>query len=90
MRERDIEKYLKSEIESLGGMCIKWTGQPGVPDRICLLPGGRVLFVEVKSPKGILRPIQRIMIDRINDLRCEALVVRSLEDVDILIGSLMV
>ena len=90
MRERDIEKYLKSEIESIGGMCLKWTGHVGVPDRICIMPGGKILFVEVKSATGIIRPTQRYMIDKLNDLGAEAMVVRSCEDVDILIGSLMV
>lgn len=35
-------------------MCLKWVcpGWAGVPDRLVLLPGGRVYFVETKRPKG--------------------------------------
>lgn len=52
--ERDIERALVGVIKRHGGLCLKWVcpGWAGVPDRIVLLPGGRVLFVEVKRPKG--------------------------------------
>lgn len=52
--EREIEEKLRKMIEQHGGRCLKWTcpGWAGVPDRICLLPGGRVVFVETKRPKG--------------------------------------
>ena len=60
MRESDLEKYLKTQIEELGGMCMKFTSSiSGVPDRICLLPGGKVFFVEVKR-KGQLPRVQQI------------------------------
>lgn len=53
-QERDIERRLVRLVESAGGRCLKWvsTGQSGVPDRICLMPAGRVIFVETKRPKG--------------------------------------
>lgn len=52
--EKDIEKNLRQMVEKHGGLCLKWVcpGWSGVPDRIILLPGGRVLFVETKRPKG--------------------------------------
>lgn len=52
--EKDIEKKLKDKVEKLGGRCLKWVcpGWSGVPDRIVLLPGARVHFVELKRPKG--------------------------------------
>lgn len=52
--EKDIEKKLRQIVERHGGRCLKWTcpGWSGVPDRIILLPGGRVMFVETKRPKG--------------------------------------
>lgn len=53
-RERDIERKLRTMIEKHGGRCLKWVcpGWLGVPDRIILLPGGRIHFVETKRPKG--------------------------------------
>jgi hypothetical protein len=52
--EKDIEKKLRLMVESYGGVCLKWVcpGWAGVPDRIILLPGGRVIFAETKRPKG--------------------------------------
>ena len=52
--ERDIEQKLRRMVERRGGWCLKWVcpGWAGVPDRIILLPGGRVIFAETKRPKG--------------------------------------
>ena len=52
MLEAGLEQRMKTEVEAKGGMFLKWTspGFTGVPDRIALLPGGRILFVEVKRP----------------------------------------
>lgn len=52
--EKDIEKKLRQMVKARGGMCLKWVcpGWSGVPDRIVLLPGGRIYFVETKRPKG--------------------------------------
>jgi hypothetical protein len=52
--EKEIEAKLKAMIERRGGLCLKWIcpGWLGVPDRLCLLPGGTVVFVETKRPAG--------------------------------------
>ena len=52
--EKDIEAKLRKMVEAHGGQCLKWVcpGWSGVPDRILLLPGGKVMFVETKRPKG--------------------------------------
>jgi hypothetical protein len=52
--EKDIEQKLTAMVKRHGGFCLKWVcpGWSGVPDRILLLPGGRVYFVETKRPKG--------------------------------------
>ena len=53
--EKEIERKLKILVEGkLGGLCLKWVcpGWSGVPDRILLLPGGRIQFAELKRPKG--------------------------------------
>lgn len=53
-RENKVEKHLVDEIEALGGRCLKWVcpGHSGVPDRVVLLPHGRIYFIELKRPKG--------------------------------------
>lgn len=59
--EKDIEKKLRQKVEALGGKCLKWVcpGWSGVPDRIVILPGGRIYFVETKRPKdGKLSALQ--------------------------------
>ena len=59
--ERDIEAKLVKRVKAHGGLCLKWVSPSaaGVPDRIVLLPGGRVIFVETKRPKGgKLSPLQ--------------------------------
>lgn len=60
MRERDIERRLVRAIQKLGGLCPKWVspGWDGVPDRIVLLPGGHIAFVELKAPGEKPRPLQ--------------------------------
>lgn len=60
--EKEIEEKLRTMVERHGGRCLKWIcpGWSGVPDRILLLPGARVYFVETKRPKnGRLSALQR-------------------------------
>lgn len=60
MRERDIEGKLAKAVKRKGGMCPKLVcpGFDGMPDRLVLLPGGKVIFVEVKAPGRKPRPLQ--------------------------------
>ena len=52
MRESAVERALIRRVKELGGLCEKFTspGRRSVPDRIVSLPGGRVVFVELKAP----------------------------------------
>ena len=60
MREREIEQILTKAAQQTGGLAPKFTspGWAGAPDRLVLLPGGRMAFVEVKAPGKTLRPLQ--------------------------------
>lgn len=49
------------EIRKRGGLCYKFVspGNPGVPDRIAILPGGRTVYIELKTEIGRLSKVQR-------------------------------
>lgn len=61
MKESRLEHRLKREIENLGGMSLKLTvpGKRGMPDRLILLPGEKIYFIEMKVPGEKPRPLQR-------------------------------
>ena len=60
MRESSIERGLVQRIKRAGGLCLKLSpvGLAGIPDRLVLLPGGRVFFIELKRPGGVIAPLQ--------------------------------
>ena len=60
MREKAIEAKLVQAVKSMGGLAPKFTspGLDGVPDRLVLLPGGKMAFIELKAPDKALRPLQ--------------------------------
>ena len=60
MREKAIEAKLVQTVKSMGGLAPKFTspGFDGVPDRLVLLPGGKLAFIELKAPGKVLRPLQ--------------------------------
>lgn len=60
MREKAIEQKFREAVKAVGGVAVKFTspGFDGMPDRLALLPGGRMAFVEVKAPGKKPRPLQ--------------------------------
>jgi len=60
MREKIIERKLIQAVRQCGGLALKFIspGFNGVPDRLLLLMGGKVAFVEVKAPGEKPRPLQ--------------------------------
>lgn len=60
MRESAVEKHLTVEVKKRGGMSVKFVspGLDGVPDRLVLLPGGKLAFVELKAPGKKMRSLQ--------------------------------
>lgn len=67
--EASIEAKLRKSTIRRGGLCYKFVspGQEGVPDRLVIMPGGRVGFVEVKAPGKKPRPSQQIQIRRLRN-----------------------
>lgn len=60
MRESTIESRLRTEAKKRGGMALKFVspGLNGVPDRIVLMPSGRIAFIELKAPGKTPRATQ--------------------------------
>ena len=88
MLERQVEAYLVSKVKRLGGLCWKWTGMAGVPDRIIMLPGGVVALVEVKTAGGRVSAIQAVVHGKIRALGIPVHVVWSKQDIDVLLDHL--
>ena len=59
MREKIIEQHLVKAVKNSGGIAPKLVcpGFDGMPDRLVLLPGGKIGFVEVKAPGKEPRPL---------------------------------
>jgi hypothetical protein len=72
MLEKDVERRLVKGVEALGGKAYKFVSPAhrGVADRLVVLPGGRVWFVEVKTKSGHLAPLQEVFRKEINDMGC--------------------
>ena len=60
MLERFIEQKLVARVRREGGLCPKFVspGSDGRPDRLVLMPGGKIAFVELKAPGQKPRPLQ--------------------------------
>ena len=88
MRERDIEQWLRRQIESMGGLAFKFSspGNDGVPDRLAVLPGGIIYFIELKTDRGRLTPIQRWQQERLIRRGCKVRTIWSKTQVDEWIG----
>ncbi len=60
MREKVIEQKFREAVKIHGGLALKFTspGFDGMPDRLVLLPNGKIAFVEVKTTGEKPRPLQ--------------------------------
>lgn len=88
MLESAVEKYLCKKVkEELHGRAFKFVspGFNGVPDRIVLVPMGRIYFVETKAPGKNLRKLQKYVRDLIQGLGFVVLRIDTKEKVNVFI-----
>lgn len=91
MQEKFIERELVSRLKKVGVESIKFEvlGKRGMPDRIILIPGGRVVFAEVKSPGEKLRPLQEKRKRELENLGFKVYVIDSKTEIDELVKQII-
>jgi hypothetical protein len=85
--EKLIENKLTNKVKALGGWCLKLlsTHITGLPDRLCLFPGGRILFIELKTTGKNPKKIQRLVHNKLRSLGFRVEVVDTSEQIERLI-----
>jgi len=70
MLEKTVERQLVKAVRKMGGCAVKFVspGLDGMPDRLVLLPKGKICFVEVKAPGKKPRPLQQVRLEMLRDL----------------------
>ena len=90
--ENEVEGHLRRRVEKVGGICVKFLPDfaRGFPDRIVLLPGGVLVWVETKRPQGgVLSPVQKVQHVLLRRLGQRVEVVWTKDQADDLIDSLV-
>ncbi len=86
-KETSIEQHFVDEMKKAfpTAQIHKYEIRRSEPDRICLLPGGRCVFVELKRPGKDLRPEQVRAAKRLRDLGFECYQASTKAEVDSII-----
>ena len=84
MLEKPIEAHLVKRVKERGGIAFKFVSpqRRSVPDRLCLMPLGRTVFVELKAPDKEPTEAQAREHQRLRDLGHTVLVLDTKERVD--------
>jgi hypothetical protein len=88
-KEDSVEEELVRRVRALGGRCekMRMQGKRGFPDRLVILPGGRIHLVETKRPVGgVLSPHQISLHAIYKTLGVEVAICRNSADIDRLLS----
>lgn len=83
MLEKEIEQKLVKAVKQRDGFCIKFisVGFNGIPDRLVLLPKGRMAFIELKAPGKKPRALQIRRIKQLSALGFACYVVDNIDEI---------
>jgi len=75
--EKKLEVKLRKQVKKLGGWAIKFwaVNLTGFPDRLVLMPEGKISFVELKSEGKKLNPRQAVVIEMLRKLGFKVFVI---------------
>ena len=87
VREKELEKKMMRAVRRCGGLALKFVspGIAGVPDRIVLLPGGRIVFVEMKAPGEKPGALQTFRHEQLRKLGFRVIVIDSMKQIQTLL-----
>lgn len=85
--EKSLERYLSEQVARLGGVCLKYYNPnvAGYPDRVILMPGGSVTWVELKGAEGRLSALQRLRVRQLREMGHAVNVCATKEDINVLL-----
>ena len=89
--EKDIESYLFKRVKQLKGLCLKLPANlyEGIPDRLVLLPKGRIGFAELKRPQdGRLEKLQPFWHKLLRELGFKVYIPKTKEEVEAMLDDL--
>ena len=90
MREKEIEAALRKAAKKRNGMAFKFVspGLSGVPDRLVLLPMGRIGFIELKAPGKEMRKLQEKRKSQLEALGFLVFCLDSKEEVEVVLDAI--
>lgn len=90
MLEKEIEEKFRKCVKNAGGRAYKFVspGNSGVPDRLAVLPGGAIGFVELKQKGKKPTKLQEKQIEKLRGLGCRVYVLDSVEDISRIIADI--
>ena len=91
MNEKFIEKKLVTAVKNMGGLSPKFVspGLDGVPDRIVLLPHGKIGFIELKAPGKDMRPLQVWRKRQLESLGFQVYCIDSVEQIGVILDEIL-
>ena len=84
LTEKQIEKKFCKAVKLAGGIALKFSAQfkAGVPDRIVLMPKGKIYFVELKRENGVVSEIQKHVFEEFEKLGFQVHVIKSVKMIE--------
>ncbi len=90
MREKNIEQSLVKAVKKKGGLALKFIspGLSGVPDRILLMPDGKLAFIELKAPGKKMRVLQEKRKRQLEALGFLVFCLDNTEEIEVMINAI--
>ncbi len=84
LSESQLERKFYDSVKRIGGLPLKFIspGRAGVPDRIVLMPEGKIYFVELKKPNGKISMIQDYIFKNFAALGFKVHIINSVESLE--------